>query len=156
MILPETAGTGSDVAYHRSAFVRIFGSRLQLVSADDLEVRVDEDVVWPVDADGVDLVLTVAQLHDTVDDPPGIGGQSSFVALAALAPPAIAPDLCLGRAIARIMMKYSALCLISGEWQTKRRSDLPPRLSTTTDTDLAIPKACSTTSSSPPVSHRAT
>jgi hypothetical protein len=28
-------------------------------------------VVWPVDADGVDLVLTVAQLHDTVEDPPG-------------------------------------------------------------------------------------
>jgi hypothetical protein len=86
--------------------VRIFGSRP--VSADDLEVRVDEDVVWPVDADGVDLVLTVAQLHDTVDDPPGIGGQSGFVASAALAPPSIVRNPCLGRAIARIMMEYFA------------------------------------------------
>ena len=43
----------------------------RLVGADDLEVLVDEDVVRPVDTDVVDLVLAVAQLHDTVDDAPG-------------------------------------------------------------------------------------
>jgi hypothetical protein len=32
----------------------------RLVGADDLEVLVDEDVVGPVDADVVDLVLSVA------------------------------------------------------------------------------------------------
>ena len=46
----------------------------RLVGADDLEVLVDEDVVRPVDADVVDLVLAVAQLHDTVDHAPGVGG----------------------------------------------------------------------------------
>jgi hypothetical protein len=40
----------------------------RLVGADDREVLVDEDVVRPVDADVVDLVLAVAQLHNTVDD----------------------------------------------------------------------------------------
>src|SRR3989454_9400951 len=50
----------------------------RLVGADDLEVLVDEDVVRPVDADVVDLVLAVAQLHNTVDDPPGVGGQRGF------------------------------------------------------------------------------
>src|SRR5712692_1634469 len=50
----------------------------QLIGADDLEVPVDEDVVRPVDADVVDLVLAVAQLHDTVDDAPRVGGQRSF------------------------------------------------------------------------------
>src|ERR1700685_33384 len=49
-----------------------------LVSADDLEVLVDEDVVRPVDADVVDLVLAVAQLHNTVDDTPRVSGQRSF------------------------------------------------------------------------------
>src|SRR5205823_13824940 len=50
----------------------------QLVGADDLEVLVDEDVVWPVDADVVDLVFAVAQLHNTVDNAPWVGGQRSF------------------------------------------------------------------------------
>ena len=49
-----------------------------LVGADDLEVLVDEDVVRPVDADVVDLILAVAQLHNTVDDAPRVGGQRSF------------------------------------------------------------------------------
>src|SRR5438552_11973796 len=49
-----------------------------LVGTDDLEVLVDEDVVRPVDADVVDLVLAVAQLHNTVDDAPREGGQRSF------------------------------------------------------------------------------
>jgi hypothetical protein len=49
-----------------------------LEGADDLEVLVDEDVVRPVDADVVDLVLTVAQLHDTVDDAARVGGQRGF------------------------------------------------------------------------------
>ena len=39
-----------------------------LVGADDLEARVDEDVVGPVDADVVDLVLAVAQLDNAVHD----------------------------------------------------------------------------------------
>ena len=46
--------------------------------ADDLEVLVDEDVVRPVDPDVVDVVLAVAQLHDTVDDAPWVGGQRRF------------------------------------------------------------------------------
>ena len=49
-----------------------------LVGADDLEVLVDEDMVRPVDADVVALILAVAQLHNTVDDAPWVGGQSSF------------------------------------------------------------------------------
>src|SRR6267142_194830 len=49
-----------------------------LIGADDLEVRVDEDVVRPVDADVVDLVLAVAQLHNTVDDAAWVGDQRSF------------------------------------------------------------------------------
>src|SRR5712671_4216067 len=50
----------------------------RLVGADDLEVLVDEDVVGPVDADVVDLVLAVAQLDDTVDDAAWVGGQRGF------------------------------------------------------------------------------
>jgi hypothetical protein len=49
-----------------------------LEGADDLEILVDEDVVRPVDADVVDLVLAVAQLHDTVDDAARVGGQRGF------------------------------------------------------------------------------
>jgi hypothetical protein len=48
--------------------------RRRLLGADDLEVLVDEDVMRPVDADVVDLVLAVAQLHNTVDDAPRVGG----------------------------------------------------------------------------------
>ena len=44
------------------------GPLRELVGADDLEVIVDENVVWPIDADVVDLVVTVAQLHDAVDN----------------------------------------------------------------------------------------
>ena len=50
----------------------------RLVRADDLEVLVDEDVVGPVDADVVDLVLVVAQLDHTVDDAAWVGGQCGF------------------------------------------------------------------------------
>jgi hypothetical protein len=35
-------------------------------------------VVRPVDADVVNLVLAVAELHNTVDDAPRVGGQRSF------------------------------------------------------------------------------
>jgi hypothetical protein len=42
----------------------------RLKGTDDLEVLADEDVVRPADADVVDLVLAVAQLHNTVDDAP--------------------------------------------------------------------------------------
>ena len=51
---------------------RITGPRL--LGADCLEVLADEDVVGPVDTDVVDLVLAVAQLHDTVDDAARVGG----------------------------------------------------------------------------------
>src|ERR1700719_2905357 len=47
----------------------------RLVGADDLEVLVHEDVVRPVDADVVDLVLAVAQLHNAVDDTSRVGRQ---------------------------------------------------------------------------------
>src|SRR5450432_542764 len=49
-----------------------------LVGADDLEALVDEDVVRPVDADVVDLVLAVTDLHDTVDDAARVSGQGGF------------------------------------------------------------------------------
>src|SRR5436305_502856 len=46
-----------------------------LVGADDFEGLVDEDVVGPVDADGVDFVLAVAEFDDAIDDAAWIGGQ---------------------------------------------------------------------------------
>src|ERR1700694_3419851 len=49
-----------------------------LVGADHREVLVDEDVVRPVDADVVNLVLAAAKLHNTVDDAPWVCGQRSF------------------------------------------------------------------------------
>src|ERR1035437_6837036 len=49
----------------------------RLLCADNLEVLVDEDVVRPVDADVVDVVLAVAQLDYTVNDAPWVGGQRS-------------------------------------------------------------------------------
>src|ERR1035441_1421493 len=49
-----------------------------LIGADDGEALVDEDVVRPVDADVVDLVLAVAQLHNTVHHAPWVGGQRSL------------------------------------------------------------------------------
>ena len=54
------------------------GTPRRLLGADDLEVLVDEDMVRPVDADLVDLVFAVAQLHDTVDDSAWIGRQRGF------------------------------------------------------------------------------
>src|SRR5215203_5781710 len=47
----------------------------RLVGADGLEVLVDEDMVRPVDADVVNLVLAVAQLHDTVHDTARVSGK---------------------------------------------------------------------------------
>jgi hypothetical protein len=41
-------------------------------------VLVDEDVMGPVDADVVHLVLAVAQLDDAVDDAALVGGQCGF------------------------------------------------------------------------------
>ena len=66
-----------------------------LFGADDLEFLVDEDVVRPVDADVVDLVLAVAQLHNAVDDAPRVGGQRSFRRLIRCVPLTIVPDPCL-------------------------------------------------------------
>ena len=45
---------------------------------DHLEARTLEDVVGPVDADVVDVVLAVAQLHHTVDDAPRVSSQGGF------------------------------------------------------------------------------
>lgn len=44
------------------------------VGADDLEGLVDEDVVRPVDADVVDLVIAITQLDDPVDNAARVGG----------------------------------------------------------------------------------
>jgi hypothetical protein len=52
--------------------------RRLVVGTNNLEVLVDEDVVRPVDADVVDLVVAAAQLYDTIDDSSWIGGQCSF------------------------------------------------------------------------------
>ena len=64
----------------------------RLKSADDLEVLVDEDVVRPVDADVLDVLLAVAQLHDTVDDAPWIGGHHSFRRFIRLDPLTMVPN----------------------------------------------------------------
>src|SRR5437016_870488 len=53
----------------------------RLLGANDLEVLVDEDVVRPADADHVDVVLAVAQLHDTVDGASRVGSQGSRLGL---------------------------------------------------------------------------
>ena len=45
---------------------------------DHLEARALEDVVGPVDADVVDVVLAVAQLHHPVDDGPRVSSQGGF------------------------------------------------------------------------------
>jgi hypothetical protein len=50
----------------------------ELFGADDLEVLADEDVVRPVNADVVDVVLAVAQLHDTVHDAAWVGSERGF------------------------------------------------------------------------------
>jgi hydroxymethylbilane synthase len=75
-----TFDVGCGARGHRAA-VTGFGWRVSvrgLVGADNREVLVDEDVVRPVDADVVDLVLAVAQLHDTVHDAARVGGQRGF------------------------------------------------------------------------------
>ena len=64
----------------------------RLVGADHLEVLIDEDMMWPVDADVMDLVLAVTQLHDTVDDSPGYAASATSVALLAVLPLTIVPD----------------------------------------------------------------
>ena len=43
----------------------------RLKGADDLEVVADEDVMRPVNADIVNLVFAVTQLHNAVDNAPG-------------------------------------------------------------------------------------
>jgi hypothetical protein len=49
-----------------------------VVGADYFEVGVDEDVVGPIDANVVDLVVAVAQFHDSIDDAPWVGQQGGF------------------------------------------------------------------------------
>jgi hypothetical protein len=58
--------------------VPVLGVARGLVRAHDLEALADEDVMGPVDADVVDLVLAVAQLDHAVDDGARIGGQRRF------------------------------------------------------------------------------
>ena len=64
----------------------------RLKGADDLEVVIDENVMRPVDADVVDLVFAVAQLHNTVDDAPREVTNAASVALFASVPLTIVPD----------------------------------------------------------------
>jgi hypothetical protein len=81
MIALRTYDAAAQVAESRSRCAdRGFTERL-VVGADDLEVLVDEDVVGPVDADVVDLVIAVAQLHDTVHDAARVGRQRRFCGL---------------------------------------------------------------------------
>ncbi len=74
----------ADAGYCSEANLMVFEQRRVdplgqlLVGADDLEVLADEDVVRPVDADVVNLVLAIAQLHNTVDYTARVGGQRSF------------------------------------------------------------------------------
>jgi hydroxymethylbilane synthase len=70
-LLDRTSHGVTEPRSHRRLAVR-------LVGADHREVLVDEDVVRPVDADVVDLVLAVAQLHNTVHDAARVGGQRGF------------------------------------------------------------------------------
>src|SRR4029077_18244852 len=63
--------------HQRESGRTLVSSVAALIGAEDLEVLADEDVVRPVDADVVDLVLAVAQLHNTVDDTTRVGGQRS-------------------------------------------------------------------------------
>src|SRR6202011_4215427 len=55
--------------------------RCYLFGADDHEVGADEDVMRPVDADYVDVVLAVAQQHDTVDGASRVGCHRSGLGL---------------------------------------------------------------------------
>src|SRR4051812_16094333 len=54
-----------------------WNDRRALKGADDPEGPADEDVMRPVDADHVDVVLAVAQQRDTIDGPSGIGRHRS-------------------------------------------------------------------------------
>ena len=47
----------------------------RLIGADDLVVLCDENVVRPCPVDVVDLVLSAANLHNTVDDASRVGAQ---------------------------------------------------------------------------------
>ena len=61
--------------------LRLAGSRDELPwskGTDDLEARALEDVVRPIDADVMDVVLAVAQLRDSVDYGPRVSGERSF------------------------------------------------------------------------------
>src|ERR1700688_1945308 len=80
--MTATARAGSPLGWSllavRAPSGLMHGPPRRLIGADDGEVLVDEDVVRPVDADVVDFVLAVAQLHNTIDDAPWVGGQRSF------------------------------------------------------------------------------
>lgn len=65
---------------------------MALKGADDLEVASDEDVVRPVEADIVNLIFAITQLHNTVDNATWIVGQRSFGRLIRSVPLTIDPD----------------------------------------------------------------
>ena len=64
--------------HHQPNFARLHEPRRFYSAPMTLKFLVDEHVVRPVHTDVMDLVLAVAQLDDTVDDSPRIGGQRSF------------------------------------------------------------------------------
>lgn len=63
---------------HDVGFLGLQANPLPLLGPDHLEVLVDENVVWPVDADVVNLIFAVTQLHNTVDNASRIGRQRRF------------------------------------------------------------------------------
>ena len=50
---------------------------MHLLGADDLEVLIDENMMRPVDTDYVDVVIAVAQQHNTVDGASRVRGDRS-------------------------------------------------------------------------------
>jgi hypothetical protein len=65
-----------------------------LVGSDDLEASADEDMVRPVDANVVDLVLAVAYPHYAVDNAPRVIGEGGFSGSIRLGPADDGPVLC--------------------------------------------------------------
>jgi hypothetical protein len=82
--VPQNAEYVGDLATlheHRPATTSLVLRAGEPMGAYDLEALVDEDVVRPVDANRVDVVLAVAQRHNTVDGASRVGGQGSGLGL---------------------------------------------------------------------------
>jgi hypothetical protein len=63
-----------------------------LVGPDDLEALVDEDVMWPVDADVVDLVLAVAGADTRVSTSTNSAANTTATTMAAIVGGAVNPS----------------------------------------------------------------